>query len=338
MAADLNAIRTKIRRLTRSPSIQQISDADIDEYINTFYLYDLPESLRLFSLKKTLSFFTEPHVDQYVSGEVSGLEDFKNLYSTIETPVYVAGNLAYYAQSREEFFNLYPIVSFRQTIATGDGVTTAFSGTLSNIPIMQHRVSFVSEDINGNALVLEDKTNSSLVNPNEEGDLMEPGKTTLAGGIGYVDGSYTFDFYLNNVITAPANGAIIQAQTRPYVASIPQAVLYYDNTFTLRPVPDKAYKITFDAYMRPTAFLDNPSSEPELEQWWQYLAYGAAKKIFEDRADIESVQIIMPEFLKQERLVLRRTLVQKATQQAATIYNFQGNGNWFNGGYWGNSS
>ena len=35
----LNAIRIKIRRITRSPSPSQISDATIDEYVNTFIHY-----------------------------------------------------------------------------------------------------------------------------------------------------------------------------------------------------------------------------------------------------------------------------------------------------------
>jgi hypothetical protein len=31
-------------------------------------------------------------------------------------------------------------------------------------------------------------------------------------------------------------------ETYPYVAAIPIMVLYYDDKFTVRPVPDKAYK------------------------------------------------------------------------------------------------
>ena len=41
--ADLQTIRTKVRRLTRSLSPAQLTDAQIDEYINTFVLYDFPE-------------------------------------------------------------------------------------------------------------------------------------------------------------------------------------------------------------------------------------------------------------------------------------------------------
>lgn len=37
--------------------------------------------------------------------------------------------------------------------------------------------------------------------------------------------------------------------------------------------------------------------------------------------DMESVQLIMPEFLKQQALTLRRTIVQQTSQRAATIYS-----------------
>lgn len=332
MAATLEAIRTKVRRLTRSPSVNLLSDADIDEYVNTFYQYDLPEELRLFTLKKTLTFWTQPNVDTYETDSTYGLTDYKNAIITIDSPVYIAGNESYFTQSREEFFLLYPISSYRVSIGTGDGVTTAFSGTLQNKPVMQHQVSFVSQDANGNALVLEDRVTSNA-DKNLVGDLYEPDGSVLAGGIDYVTGGYLFDFYLNGIITAPASGATIQAQTLPYQPSLPNAVLYYANAFTVRPVPDKAYKITFDAYVKPTALL-NANDKPELEQWWQYLAYGAAKKVFEDRSDIEAVQQVMPELEHQERLVLRRTLVQRATQVAATIYSNRGTSTPF----WNNSN
>jgi len=43
----LESIRTKIRRLTRSPSSAQITNAQIDDYINTFVLYDFPEYIQI---------------------------------------------------------------------------------------------------------------------------------------------------------------------------------------------------------------------------------------------------------------------------------------------------
>ena len=60
-----------------------------------------------------------------------------------------------------------------------------------------------------------------------------------------------------------------------------------------------------------------------MEEYWQYIAYGAAKKIFEDKMDLDSVQMIMPEFKQQERLCLRRSLIQYTNERTSTIYTDQ---------------
>ena len=72
------------------------------------------------------------------------------------------------------------------------------------------------------------------------------------------------------------------------------AVLFYDDAFIFRPVPDQPYRAQVQVYIQPTQLLEEGS--PQLYEWWQYIAYGAAKKIFEDRTDFESVQTLMPEF------------------------------------------
>ena len=43
-------------------------------------------------------------------------------------------------------------------------------------------------------------------------------------------------------------------------------------------------------------------------------------KVFEDRMDVESVQAIVPEFLRQRSLVLQKLVVQQSSERTATIY------------------
>ena len=98
--SDLASIRKKVRRLTGRPSENQLSTSDIDDYINTFYRWDLPAELKLLDLKKTYSFITKPDIDIY---------DFTpNDINTIEPPVYVGGNIAAFTQNREHFFSANP--------------------------------------------------------------------------------------------------------------------------------------------------------------------------------------------------------------------------------------
>lgn len=320
MAADLDTIRTKVRRLTRTPSTNQLSDATIDDYINTFVLYDFPEHLRLFSFKKTFSFYSEPYVDVYetdTATPTAPLFNFKNKYITVHPPIYVAGYPVWYSQSRAQFFAMYPLTNSIKSIGTtGDGVTTAFNGTLAGITtgsvIVRNHVVVSSIATNGDAITLiddpQDATTGNLVVPNDTST------GNALGTINYVTGAFTLNFP-----TPPGSGEDINFEILVKATARPQGILYYDNKFTLRPVPDQSYKITMDVYERPTDLI-NDGDEPELEQYWQYIAYGAARKVFQDRMDMDSLALIEPEYKKQEQLVLRRTIVQQSNQRTSTIY------------------
>lgn len=306
----LTAIRTKVRRLTRSPSEQLLSTADIDEYINTFVLYDFPSHLRLSSLRTVFTFFTEPNQDVYqtvTDDPESPFYNFKDKYITTHEPVYIAGYLSMFSQSREQFFSVYPMTNNIASIGTtGDGVTTTFSGTLAAVPVLKNQVLFDSVNNAGTGLELHDDGLGNLI-----------GTGVSTGTIDYVTGAFTLNFE-----TAPGAGKQINSQTVPYVAALPQALLWFQDTLTLRPVPDQPYRVDLEAYIRPTALLADDQS-PELQQWWQYIAYGASKKVFEDRMDLDSVQQILPEFKQQERLVVRTTIVQQTKERTATIYSEQ---------------
>jgi len=358
---NLQAIQTKVRRLTRSPSTAQLSDTDLNNYINTFVVYDFPEHLRTFNLRQPFTFVCNPYQDVYPTDTASfvgvttnPLYNFQNLYLTVHEPLYIAGFQSLYSQSREQFFGIYPNVNSISSIGvTGDGVSTRFTGVIINqgatlapgqtqtgATFLQNNVLFSSVDVNNNGLALIDAPVVSTVtgNPTTTGNLYIPGSlpatpptvVTPNNTINYVTGEFTITFP-----AAPGVGQAINSQTVPEVVARPQAMLFYNDQFTLRPVPDQPYRINFDVYIRPAELsLVNPI--PELEEYWQYIAYGAAKKIFEDRMDIDSVALIMPEFKAQEALVNRRSIVQYTNERTATIYTEQANFGPSNNGWgWG---
>ncbi len=379
----LAAIQTKVRRLTRSPSEAQLTTDDLNNYINTFVMYDYPESIRTFQLRRPFTFWCNPYQDTYqldiqsfggaTNASSQPLYNFQNLYIAIHKPLYVAGYETFYTQDPEEFYANYPINNFIQNIGvTGDGVTTQFTGTIQfggttnsiignrNLSLLKRNVMFDSIDVNTNGLTMVDVPVLDSVTGQETiyGNLYVPGTqpTNLPqppvgnpiqpplATIPYISGGQTIDLnnYINYVTgqfvvtfpVAPAAGQTINSQTVPTIPSRPFAMLFYNNTITLRPVPDQPYAINFYVDARPTQ-LFNTTSVPQLEELWQYISYGAAKKIFEDKMDMDSVQMIMPEFEKQELLCLRRTLVQLTNSRANTIYaGSTGDGNSFNQG-WG---
>lgn len=322
----LDQIIVKVRRLTRSMSSNQLSDSEIKNYVNNFVLYDFPEHLRLFNLRTTLTFYTQPYVDEYTTttGDPDNpLYNFTNQYISVHQPVYIAGYQALFAESREQFFGIYPKTNNIQSIGTaGDGVTVSYAGTLSAVPVLRGNVLFSSVATNGDGLSIID-----VPVTNTQGSLIDANTGAAAGfsAINYVTGQYFFDFP-----SAPAVGQAINSQTVPYVASLPQAMLFYDGIFTLRPIPDQPYRVQFEVYKRPAELLQGAQT-PELSEWWQYIAYGASRKVLQDRMDVESLAIIEPEYQKQEQLVLRRTIVQQTSQRTATIYTEQTAG--WNGGF-----
>lgn len=357
----LDAIRTKVRRLTRSPSESMLTTAELDEYINTFVVFDFPEHLRLFTLHSTFTFVTNPYQDEYptdiasfAGATTNPLYDFQNRYITVNPPVYIAGYEQFYTQSREQFFRLYPkINSIQNTGATGDGITTTFTGVVPPgfatppLPnqvatgLLQNNVLFssISTNVQGVSLmdvpVVDPLTGYKTVN----GNLYAPGLLPTTpptvvdplNTINYATGVFTITFP-----NAPATGVPINIQAVFVPLALPQSILYYDNKFTVRPVPNQSYRVQMEVYVRPTDLL-NGNDHPELNEWWQYIAYGAAKKRFEDQMDLDSVALIMPEFKKQETLVLRRTIVQQTNERVATIYTEQTNfgPNWGSFGWGG---
>jgi hypothetical protein len=327
----LAKIRNKIRKLTRSPSASQISDTELDEYINTFVLYDFPEQLRLDNLRKKIVFYTEPYIDTYstnTTDPANALYNFSNRYISVHDPVYVMGSKIALYQTRESFFNSYPQINQLSNVGTGTGLPAVYSGTLASKPILRNSVLFDSIDANNNGLALKD---NPLAGPNHDATLLDIETGAVRGTLNYVTGLYSFSF-----IGDPKAGSPVNIQSFPYTPALPRSILFYEGEFVIRPIPDQSYRVELEAYVRPTEFLSTvPTQMPELSEWWQYISYGAAIKIFQDRMDQESAQLLMPEFKNQEVLILRRTIVQHSNERVATIFTeseFFGANNPFGGG------
>lgn len=315
--SSLTAIQNKVRRITRSPTISQLSDTDLNQYINTAILYEFPEQLRLFNLRTVLTFYTQPFVDTYQSNPTDindPLFNFKNKYIAVHPPIYLAGIPGFYTQQRDVFYGIYPQTNtIGMTGQTGDGTIGPFSGTVTAAPMLANNVVITCLDTNGSGMILVDYPASNSIG--YLGRVNSPADAiTNLGQVNYVTGAYTATFYNFTQPLAP-----IIAENIAYQPGKPLAMLYYNDTFTIRPVPDKVYAIQIEADIRPTELLAANQS-PELEQWWMYISYLASKLIFQDKLDYESVNMIMPELKLQERLCLRTTLTQQANERTTTIY------------------
>lgn len=372
----LDQIKLKVRRITKSPNPNQLSEQQLNDYINWFYLYDFPEELRLKSLKSNYVFFTKAHQDRYAFPT----DDFV----TVEPPLYVAGFEAQYSQSQTEFFRHYPkIQTLQDAVATGDGTEGPYNFTVTGVPLLKQEVFVTTEDVGGDAISLRDDgegnlfeadttqiniSNVQLTNPVivtakdhrlQTGDTVTilgvQGTTELNSGVYIVtvinDNNFSLDGVDGTGFTAYTSGGIvvpgevsfgtvdylsgaIEVEFRSpiasgqaidfggvqYQASRPFAALFFNNEFILRPVPDRGYKVSIEAFRNPIRMLDS-SENPHIKEWWELIALGAALKIFTDRRELQVLAQYQPLYDQQLTQSLRRTIIQQRNQRAATIYD-----------------
>ena len=315
-------IRTKVRNLTARQSQDQITDAQIDGYVNTYYLYDMPESLRLLKLKDVYTFSTVANQERYALPN--------DLFMTIEPPFYVGGQLAEYFQDLQTFYMQWPKINYIQQINVGNGANGPYIGMLTGTPMLQSinpssdNVATPGKDIR---VMISAQTSAPNVVPVTVTSAYDDGVggwidsqtgAALVGSINYLTGQYAITF--SQTVPAPNQ---LTATMIPYQASIPRTGCFYQDQFLLRPVPDKAYIVEINGFRYPTALMA-AGDTPELKFWWQLLAYGAARKILVDNGDYENAQAQEPYFLEQLAYVQRRTLKLNSTQRAQTIYSGQG--------------
>lgn len=320
-AVALSDLLIKIRKLTARPSPNQITDATIVNYLNLFYEHDFPQVLKTFDHKVTYSFVTQPNIDKYylygdptVGPWILGAA-VRNLYKSFEPPVYIAGYSASYYQSFEQFNRLWPNLTTSQTYATSTGIAGPYVAILSSVPVLRESVVFSVVGPAGTTLVAQD-TNGVLT-----------GDVAAGSTINYITGACTITW---NVAIPVGN--VITVRFCVYQPSRPLSLLYYADIFTLRPVPDDAYKIEIQAFVKP--FAANPVTDalspytvaavtfnPYLDEYFQLLAYGVACKIFVDSMEMENYAAIRPLLQEQFAQVERRTIMQIKTQRSQTIYS-----------------
>lgn len=351
-------IRQKVRRLTVSSSENALATADIDQYINRFYLNDFPYAIKMNQMRSVYTFFTEPFRDRYPLDV--------NFNMGVTAPLYVEGILGSLFKDRQQFYNIWPKWPTKFNPISGDGITTSF---LFNVPgpFLSKEVVLGGTDANDNPISVNDDGNGNLLlqvpnpvvtipaitaaNPvsstipipgMHNQNTLNPGLnyqgtqtlgfTNAIGTVDYVTGNFNINFPV-----APAAGTQITLWVSQYQTGRPFSVLFWNNEFTIRPVPKLIHKVELEVYLTPVQFMLS-TDLPILNQWAQYLAYGAAMEILRDRQDFEGVEGLMEGFKRQEALVLERQTIEEIGQPNINLFNttqpysvYGGWGGWGNG-------
>jgi len=281
-------IRAKIRNVTGQPSEEQMTDSEINDRISNYYNLTMPFELKEQITNQFLQFKTTPGIDVYA---------FPSGYFTDQPGAYADGFPLVFYQDPDIFFQDWPQQYAVDNIATGDSSTTNFSGGLQNPPIIIGSLFITADDPSGFQQLLSD---------NGDGTLSGDGN----GTINYLTGAYTANFNI-----APASTANIYAKYQGYSGNRPQGVLFFNNEFTFRPVPDQAYAILMQGYINPQA-LTLDSDTPLQEEWGPVIAYGVSLEIFSDRGDTANIDRYYPIFKRFENVALGRTIQQLTAEQS----------------------
>lgn len=283
MSWTLADIETKIRSITGTPSTDQLTSAQVRTYANNYYVFTMPFELKEQITNQFLKFKTVPGQDVY---------SFPGGYFTDSPGAYSDGYPMVFYQDPDMFYQDWPLQYAVDNLATGDGVTQAFTGALQNPPLIEGSL-FIS---NG-TLTVQDQGNGTLTGDG-------------TGTINYTTGAYTVTFS-----SAPASTTTIYGKYQGYSANRPQGVMFFNNQFTLRPVPDQTYQIQMQGFVKPTT-LSSDTDTPLQEEWGPLIAYGAALEIFSDRGDVENYDRYYPIFKRFENVALGRTIEQLNSQQS----------------------
>ncbi len=345
-------IRNKVRRLTASASESALSTALIDEYINNFYSMDFPYAIKLDQMRSVYTFYTAPYIDRYPLDV--------NYNQGVRSPVYVDGIAGSFFKDRQQFFNMWPRWPTLFQPVSGNGVKTLFPFTIQG-PFLSNMVTIGGVDTAGKAIKISDDGNGNLqLNfPNPvvtvpapittypaaippvpgmlNNNTLNPGLNAKVniGTVDYVTGAFVIDFTLNGVTgVVPVSGETLKVYVSQYSTGRPYSLLFWNNEFTIRPIPKFVHKVEVETYLTPVQFMAT-TDNPILNQWAKYIAMGAARDILNDRQDMSGVANVTVMFQEQEALVLERQGIEEIGQRNSTIYNGNNaisNGNWGNNG------
>lgn len=298
----LAEIRQKVRQVTGRFSQDEITNDQLDEYINKYFQYTFPAEVKLERFHTYYEFLTVPNQQSY---------DLPSGYVNFEPNATIDRLSVLWYQSPDSFYENNPENIGRQTIGTGDGATTLFTGTAGNFPVLPGTTV-----VTDNTETFED-TNTTYTT----GAVNMTGSLGGAGTITYSTGAVSVTFN-----TAPADGQDVYFSYIQYQAGRPTAVLLYNNQFTFFPVPDTAYRFRAKAWANTLVTTAagntgvqfvNATDKPLLDEWGPAIAYGTSRDIHADKGEMDAYAEVTALYKEQLAYILKRTNMNLLNTRAA---------------------
>lgn len=298
-------IINKVRLVTGRPDASMLTNTQITTYINNFYQYVLTKELKIFWGYTYYQFFTQPNIDQYVGPTTE--------FQTINPQAWCDGFPIEWYISPDLFYQDWPEQKNKQTVDTGDGVTTNFSFDISSYPVLPYSV------------YVTDGTQAGTGQDNGNGGFIAP----FSGTIDYTTGSVSVTFP-----SAPAANSNISVTSQTYMPNRPQGILYFksgpladstpserndQNYFVLRPVPDNVYQVKMQGIQIPPA-LTNLTDVPFREDLGPLIAYGASLEVFADYNQMDQYDQALVQYNRYKNVSMQDTYEEYLYQRSVPAF------------------
>ncbi len=137
----LSDIITYVRRIIKQPNEEDVSDDTISDYVNRFYIYDMPARIQILDLKARFNLELSPNIDQY-NAPITYLPNGVVIptFNSYLTPAYIDGYQIVMQQSHDQWFKLFPNRMENGQFAVGNGFQGPYNFNFDNIPVVRgHR-------------------------------------------------------------------------------------------------------------------------------------------------------------------------------------------------------
>jgi len=187
----------------------------------------------------------------------------------VRSPVYFEGITGSLFKDRGQFYSMWPRypTQFQHFVTQNEETTRVVSFTMNPVPFLPHEVVIggvsttnapirINDDGFGNLLLQIPNPQVSLptsttnvpgiknINTGNPGDEVQ----TIIGTVDYVTGAVTMNFPIG---TVPLAGTVLNCWVSQYSPGRPYTLLFWNNEFSIRPVPDNVYKVEVETYLTP---------------------------------------------------------------------------------------
>ncbi len=300
MSWPLSEIRQKVRQVSGRLSLAEISNTQVDEYINKYFKFEFPAEVKLNRNYTLHEFNTSMNVQDYAFPV-----NFTNFVpeATIDRK-----ELLLY-QDPDKYYTENPENIQRFSTWTGDGATVTFANTFANnVPILA-------------GSVLVDDTVEVFT---DDGLGILTGNQGGSGTVDYTTGAISVTFN-----TAPISGQVIQPSFIQFRAGMPVSVLMFNNEFTFFPIPDRAYRFRIKAwsllYVQPATGASKTTftladDKPLQEEWGPAIAFGAARRIVSDFGEMDRYGELTKLYKEQINYILTRTHIDLESSRVLPMF------------------